>query len=196
MRALSVEPDQRYPDAAALGAELARLKAKLAPEVSDADVARLMCEVFAEEKAAEDAVLAELLGKDPSRALTEQIIPAKLAPPTALAFEHSGLDAPEDFVPAEDTPEVSSTSKPPAGRRETREAQVSFGMDVEGEPEVGMVEARRPQLVRAIEEDEEEIPTPAAETGAAARRRWIWLALGLFLGASAAGFGVVWLLAR
>ncbi|MFL5348636.1 MAG: serine/threonine protein kinase [Hyalangium sp.] len=197
MRALSTEPDERYPDASVLGAELARIKAKLAPEVSDADVARLMCEVFAEEKAAEDAVLAQLLGKDPSRSLTEQTIPPKLAPPTALAFEHSGLEAPEDFVPAEDTPQAAPTGKPlPVGRRETREAHVSFGMDVEGEPEVGMVEARRPPLVRAIEEDEEEIPTPTVETGAQARRRWVWLALGLFLAASAAGFGVVWLLAQ
>lgn len=197
MRALSTEPDHRYPDAAALGAELARIKAKLAPEVSDADVARLMCEVFAEEKAAEDAVLAELLGKDPSRALTEQTIPPKLAPPTALAFEHSGLEAPEDFVPSEDTPAAVPPGKPvPIGRRETREARVSFGLDMADEPEVGMVEARRPQLVRAIEEGEDEIPTPAVETGAEARRRWVWVALALFLGASAAGFVVAWLLAR
>jgi hypothetical protein len=203
MRALSIEPDQRYPDAAALGVELARIKAKLAPEVNDSDVARLMCEVFAEEKAQEDAVLAELLGKDPSRALTEQAIPAKLAPPTALAFEHSGLEAPEDFVPAEDMPAEAPPGKPlSVGRRETREARVSFGMDTADEadevdePEVGMVEARRTPLARAIEEDEEELHTAEVETGASARRRWGLLALGLFLGASALGFGVVWLLAQ
>lgn len=197
MRALSTEPDQRFPDAAALGAELVRLKAKLAPQVSDADVARVMCEVFAEEKTAEDAVLAELLGKDPSRALTEQAIPAKLAPPTALAFEHSGLEAPEDYVPGEDAPPASAAVKPAQPeRRETREARVSFGMEVAAASEsgVGLVEAQRPQLVRDIEEGDEELHTAEVESRGAARKRWVWLALGIFVGACAAGFVVVWLL--
>ena len=161
-KALAIEPDERFPDAAALGAELARLKAKLAPGVSDADVASLMREVFAEEKTAEDTLLVQLLGKDPSRALTEQAIPAKLAPPTALAFEHSGLEAPEDFVPAEEPPATSPAPKPlPVGRRETREAQISFGMDTaagaeqasEPGPKPGMVEARKPPPVRVLEEE-------------------------------------------
>ncbi|WP_373691674.1 serine/threonine-protein kinase [Hyalangium versicolor] len=199
MRALSTEPDQRFANAAALGAELARIKAKLAPDVTDADVGRLMCEVFSEEKAAEDAVLAELLGKDPSRALTEQAIPAKLAPPTALAFEHSGLEAPEDYVPAEDdvSAEADTIKQARSERRGTREAQVSFGMDVQAssEPGVGMVEARRPQIVREIQDEEEDIQTPAVESSSAARRRWVWVALGIFVGACALGFGVVWLFA-
>ena len=59
-----------------------------------------------------------------------------------------------------------------------------------------MVEARRPPLVRAIEEDEEEIPTPAVETGAGGAAAWAGWRWALFLAASAAGFGVVWLLAR
>jgi serine/threonine-protein kinase len=194
MRALALEPAQRFPDAAALGAELARLKAKLAPGVGDADVARLMREVFAEEKAQEDAVLAELLEREPSRALTEQVIPAKLAPPTALAFEHNGLDAPEDYVPDEGPEDTTVPGKrPPLPRRGTREARVSFGMDVAGEPGVGMVEARRTSLARAIEGEEE---GPEAETGETDWRRMGWLAVGLFLGASAVGFGVVWLLGR
>jgi tRNA A-37 threonylcarbamoyl transferase component Bud32 len=194
MRALAVEPGDRFQDAAALGAELARLKEKLAPGVGDADVARLMREMFAGEKAQEDAVLAELLEQEPSRALTEQAIPAKLAPPTALAFEHSGLDAPEDYVPGEDPSGASSAVKPqPLRRNETREARVSFGLDVENDPTLGMVEARRPQLVRAIE-DEEEGPAPEVETGETDWRWMGWLAVGLFVGACALGFGVVWLL--
>ncbi|MDY7226168.1 serine/threonine protein kinase [Hyalangium rubrum] len=199
MRALSVEPGERFQDAAELGAELARLKAKLAPEIGDADVARLMREVFAEEKTAEDKVLAELLGKDPSRALTEQAIPAMLAPPTALAFEHSGLDAPEDYVPWEEPSSAGTAPKPkpkPPPRRETREARVSFGMDMATDSDVGLVEARRSPLVRAIEEGEEESPAPApVEEATPGNARWVWLAVGLFLGASAVGFGVVWLLA-
>jgi serine/threonine-protein kinase len=197
MKTLSVEPGERFPDAAALGAELARLKARLAPEVGDADVARLMREVFAEEKTTEDQVLKDLLGQDPSRRLTEQAIPAKLAPPTALAFEHSGLEAPEDYVPAEEPSNPGPARKAPkAPRRETREASVSFGLDVAPDPEVGMVDARRPPLMRAIEEGEEESPAPAVAEGSAGSGRMVWLAVGLFLGASALGFGVVWLLTR
>jgi eukaryotic-like serine/threonine-protein kinase len=196
MRALSVEPAQRFPDAAALGAELARLKAKLAPKVGDADVARLMRTMFAEEKAQEDAVLAELLGKAPARALTGKAISPKLAPPTALAFEHSGLDVSEDYVPSEETPELEEVpSKKPARmpRHKTREAQVSFGVDVAGDQSVGMVEARRNTLARAIEGEDE---GPQPETDETHWRRMGWLAVGLFLAACAVGFGVVWLLGR
>ncbi|MBN1206385.1 MAG: serine/threonine protein kinase [Myxococcaceae bacterium] len=196
MRALEIEPGQRFPDAAAMRAELARIKAKVAPGVGDADVARLMREVFAGEKAAEDAVLAQLLGKDPSRTLREQAIPAGLAPPTALAFEHSGLEASEDYVPEEEPTNAARASRPVSPQRhETREARVSFGLEVAtDEPEVGMVEARKPPLVRALEEEEEPNLTPIVKHEEAARRR-LWLAVGLFLGACALGFGAVWLLA-
>jgi serine/threonine-protein kinase len=196
MRALSIDPAQRFQDAVALGAELARLKAKLAPKVGDADVARLMRTMFAEEKAQEDAVLAELLGKEPARALTGKMIPPKLAPPTALAFEHSGLEASEDYVPSEETPEADAPSKKPEPmpRHKTREAHVSFGLDVEGDQAVGMVEARRrTTLARAIEGDDE---APVVETDETDWRRMGWMALGLFLAACAVGFGVVWLLGQ
>lgn len=196
MRALATEPAQRYPDAITLGAELARLKSKLAPKVGDEDVAQLMRTMFAEEKTQEDAVLAELLGKEPARALTGKSIPAKLAPPTALAFEHSGLEASEDYIPSEETPEEpdAPSKKPsPMPRHKTREAHVSFGLDVEGDQAVGMVEARRTALAREIEGEEEPPQPEADETD---WRRMGWLALGLFLAASAVGFGVVWLLGR
>jgi serine/threonine-protein kinase len=196
LRALATEPEKRFPDAVALGTELARLKAKLAPKVGDSDVARLMRTMFSEEKAQEDAVLEELLGKQPSRKLTTKAIPAKLAPPTALAFEHNALEASEDYVPSEETPDAEETpsEKPsPMPRHKTREAHVSFGLDVEGEQDVGMVEARRTTLAREIEGEEE---PPQPETDETGWRRLGWLAVGLFLAACAAGFGVVWLLGR
>ncbi|SEM74966.1 serine/threonine protein kinase [Stigmatella aurantiaca] len=199
LKALAVEPGQRFPDAAAFGAELGRLKAKLAPEVGDADVARLMREAFAGEKGAEDAVLAELLGQDPSRALTEQAMPAMLAPPTAMAFEHSGLEAPEDYVPGEEPSHVGASPKTlPQGRRATREARLSFGVDVEEEPGGGLVEARKLPLVRAIEGEEagDGVPDTLELDAAPPPKRLALVATGLFLGACAAGFGVVWLLAR
>jgi len=101
MRALASEPDNRFPDAVAMGDELARLKAKLAPKVTDEDLARFISAAFPREKKAEDLVLRELLREPRSRALTEPGLAKVLAPPTALAFEHDGIEAPEDFVPAE-----------------------------------------------------------------------------------------------
>ncbi|MCP3136501.1 serine/threonine-protein kinase [Pyxidicoccus xibeiensis] len=100
LRALAGEPDQRFPDAGAMAAELARLKAKLAPGTGDAHVARLMESAFPREKVSEENALRELLSEDTSRKRTEQELAAVLTPPTALAFEHGGIDAPEDFVPA------------------------------------------------------------------------------------------------
>ena len=107
-------------------------------------------------------------------------------------------------MPGEDAPAAGAATKaPPVARKETREARVSFGMDVAGDadmdsdssPDVGLVEARRPRLARELEEEDEDMLTPSVESGAAARKRWVWVALGIFLGACAAGFGVVWLLA-
>ncbi|QDF01970.1 serine/threonine protein kinase [Myxococcus xanthus] len=114
MRALASEPDNRFPDAAAMGAELARMKAKLAPNVGDADVARLIAAAFPREKKAEELVLRELLREPRSRALTEPALATVLAPPTALAFEHEGIDAPEDYVPAERGDAETSKAPPSA----------------------------------------------------------------------------------
>ncbi|WP_246357724.1 serine/threonine-protein kinase [Pyxidicoccus fallax] len=108
MRALASEPEHRFPDAAALGAELARLKAKLTPGAGDADLARLMAAAFPREKAIEEKALQEMLRGDASRLRTEREFAAVLTPPNALAFEHSGIDAPEDFVPQAGTGGESS----------------------------------------------------------------------------------------
>jgi serine/threonine protein kinase len=102
MRALASEPEHRFPDAVALGEELARIKVKLTPNVGDADVARLMESAFPREKVAEENALRDLLREDASRKRTErEVSVAVLTPPNALAFEHSGIDTPEDFVPQE-----------------------------------------------------------------------------------------------
>lgn len=102
MRALASEPEHRFPDAVALGAELGRIKAKLTPGVGDADVARLMESAFPREKVTEENALRELLREDTSRKRTEREVSAVvLTPPNALAFEHSGIETPEDFVPRE-----------------------------------------------------------------------------------------------
>jgi serine/threonine-protein kinase len=112
LRALAAEPAERFADAAAMGAALGALKAKLAPDVSDADLARLMADAFPREKMVEGRMLEDLLRDDPTQARTQREFPAVLAPPTALAFEHTGLEAPEDYVPSEalESPEASAES--------------------------------------------------------------------------------------
>lgn len=101
MRALTAEPANRFPDAAAMGAELARLKAKLAPGVGDAELARLLAIVFPREKKAEETLLDELLREEAKRTHTEPELVATLTPPTALAFEHNAIYTPDDFDPSE-----------------------------------------------------------------------------------------------
>lgn len=190
IRALATEPSERIPDAATFGAELRKLKAKLAPTVGEADLARLMAETFAEEKAVEEQMLAELL-RDGARTSSEQV-PAAFAPPTALAYEHRGLAAPEEYVPAEH--EATSRSAPK--RPTPQEARMGFGVDITQPLDAGMIEAAAHSLVRAIEGDGPEAEAPAVPTAedpaGAARLRWVGAAL--FLGACALGFGVVWLL--
>lgn len=213
MKALATEPSERFQDAAALGAELAALKAKLAPQVGDADLARLMAEAFAEEKAVEDPMLAELLRGDTAHASSEKV-PAAFVPPTALAFEHRALAAPEDYVPEEKVaPEPLAAAAPegpvppplPAPRRMTREARVGFGVDMtqplDAEAlDAALVEAAEPSLVRAIEgaeaEDEDDRSGTAEYDTAGALRRLRWVGAALFVGACGLGFGVVWLLMR
>ncbi len=214
MRALATEPGHRFPDAAALGAELAKLKAKWASQISDADLAVVMADAFAEEKAVEDQMLAELLGGHGTHASSEQV-PAAFVPPTALAFEHRALAAPEDYVPAEKeepspppaaaTPGASAPPSP-APRRMTREARVGFGVDITqpldaGALDAALVEAAEPALVRAVEgaevvEDADDRSGTAEFDTASALRRMRWVGAALFVGACLVGFGVVWLLMR
>ncbi|MFP2960644.1 serine/threonine protein kinase [Myxococcus sp. 1LA] len=134
MRALASEPDNRFPDAAAMGAELARMKAKLAPNVGDAEIAKLIAAAFPREKKAEELVLRELLREPRSRALTQPELATVLAPPTALAFEHGGIDAPEDFVPAErDGAKAQGHGAAPASHGDADEIEVT----VRGAPAAG-----------------------------------------------------------
>jgi serine/threonine-protein kinase len=189
LKALATEPEARFPDARAFGAALRELREKYAPGVGDADLARLMGEAFAREKSVEDGVLAELVrGKSRlRRPLSEKELPT-FAPPTALAFEHRALDAPADFVPSaevvlvdEEPPATPGSAESRSQTPTSREVRVAFDVAQQGE-ESG--------LVRAIEEGgEAESPAP----GGGLSRRGL-LAVGLFLGALAAGFLAVWLL--
>ncbi|MCY1073417.1 serine/threonine-protein kinase [Archangium lansingense] len=200
LKALATEPEARFPDAAALGAALRQVREKYAPDVGDADLARLMSEAFAKEKTVEDGVLAELLRREvlPRRSIPEKEMPA-FAPPTALAFEHRALDAPAGYVPSaevvlveesrpEPRPEATVTqSQTPL----SREVRVAFDVDVTSEVLVAQP-GQGSGLVQAIEEGEESEPPVSA--GASPPSLKGWLAAGLFLAALAVGFLLVWLL--
>nr|WP_241758798.1 serine/threonine-protein kinase [Pyxidicoccus parkwaysis] len=134
MRALSPEPEHRFPDAAALGAELARIKLKLTPGVGDKDIAKLMESAFPREKVAEENALVELLREDASRKRTEREVSAVvLTPPNALAFEHSGIDTPEDFVPEEPTRVgVQGAQRAPGAERNAPGKTAMYGVGARG----------------------------------------------------------------
>ncbi|WP_395837144.1 serine/threonine-protein kinase [Archangium violaceum] len=199
LQALATEPEARFQDAAAFGAALRALREKFAPNVGEADLARLMSQAFAKEKAVEDGVLAELLrGESGPRApLTDKEL-SSFAPPTALAFEHRALDAPADFVPSAEVELVVEEAKPEtpgsAGDRalmtpRSREVRMAFDVDVTGESAVAR-QGEVSSLVLAIEEGGE----GAAVAPVDGTSRKGWLAAGLFLVALAMGFLVVWLL--
>jgi serine/threonine protein kinase len=94
LKALRPDPAARYPDASALGAELKKLRERFYPRADDAALARALCDAFPEEKAAEDEVLASL--EEAGTGLTDIPTDARnrplLVPPTALAFEHAGVE--------------------------------------------------------------------------------------------------------
>ena len=184
LKALATAPAERFATADAFAAALRALRQQLAPGLEDAQLARLMSELFAPEKAVEDGVLAELpRGRSPRRQpLTEQQFPA-FAPPTALAFEHRALEAPADFLPSA---EVSRVHEDPSRKTTSREMRVAFDVDLStGETEVT---ARRSDsgLMQAIEEAEGDgLSPPVSHRG--------WRAVGLFLAALVLGFLGMWL---
>ncbi|WP_342378142.1 protein kinase [Myxococcus stipitatus] len=148
-KALAPEPANRFPDGAAMGAELARLKAKLSSGMGDAELARLMALVFPREKKAEETLLEELLREEARRAHTEPELAATLTPPTALAFEHNAIEAPDDFIPSE---RVQLVHTPGPGEDEPTHADRPPGAPA-------VVEHAPPDVQRDADEDE---PTAVA----------------------------------
>lgn len=61
MRALSVSPEERFPAAAAFGAELGALRARFFPEASETVLGEVLTATFPRERASEEGVLARLL---------------------------------------------------------------------------------------------------------------------------------------
>ncbi|MGE6760367.1 protein kinase domain-containing protein [Corallococcus interemptor] len=96
-RALASEPNDRFPTATAMAEALGALKEKLAPNVTDQDLVRLMSAAFPREKAIEQQMLDDLLREQPGRTSTRQEFPSVLAPPGAVD-EAEALRAQEDIA--------------------------------------------------------------------------------------------------
>ncbi|NPD27915.1 serine/threonine-protein kinase [Corallococcus exiguus] len=96
-RALASEPNDRFPTATAMAEALGALKEKLAPNVTDQDLVRLMSAAFPREKVIEQQMLDDLLREQPERANTRQEFPSVLAPPGAMDPEEA-LRAQEDIA--------------------------------------------------------------------------------------------------
>ncbi len=181
LKALSKEARDRYPDAAAFGAELRRLRERLAPEADDPALAELLQKVFAPEKAAEDAALAEITRSptpfEDEETIIDPVMRNRMMPPTALAFEHSAISAPSGFLPVRDKDAGPGRRGPRPGRRRrtaVMEATVGFGVSLD-----------RPRFDPIEVEDELPATVPS----------WL-LYSGAFLGALGAGFAAVWILGR
>ncbi|MBN9681909.1 protein kinase [Corallococcus sp. NCSPR001] len=96
-RALASEPNDRFPTATAMAEALGALKEKLAPNVTDQDLVRLMSAAFPREKVIEQQMLDDLLREQPERANTRQEFPSVLAPPGAVDAAEA-LRAQEDIA--------------------------------------------------------------------------------------------------
>ncbi|MGA9526081.1 MAG: serine/threonine-protein kinase [Myxococcaceae bacterium] len=193
LKALAREARDRYPDAAAFGAELRRLRERLEPEADDKALADLLQTVFAPEKATEDATLAEITRStspfDEDETTTVKVRRNLVIPPTALAFEHSAISAPSGFHPLEEK-DMDPGPRRPRRRRKRRdtvsEATVGFGVSLD-----------RPRFDPMEVEDEP--PPPYMTEGAFAPQATLpsWLLYsGAFLGALGVGFAAVWILGR
>ncbi|HZH04629.1 MAG TPA: serine/threonine-protein kinase [Myxococcaceae bacterium] len=157
MRALRSNPADRYPTAGSFAAELGRVRAQLQPKVADADLGKLLSSVYAEERAAEETLLRELLTGQ--RAGAEDDDATVLVPATAHAFEHTEVDVPPELIASAEVWSVPGRRPvprppPPAAppppleseprRRKTRPSAPPPQPPLDGDPAGTVVRAFRP----------------------------------------------------
>ncbi|MFL5320791.1 MAG: serine/threonine protein kinase [Myxococcaceae bacterium] len=207
LKALRKDANERYPDAKALGDELKRLRRDFFPGVDDSALSTMLTEAFAKEKQSEDEILANLeKGSPVGEVPTDKTNRPTYVPPTALAFEHSALHGPEDFVPEQPVERVTEPGGPAAieSRRtvteaDVQESRVAFGTNTENVPQ--SIQSPEVSLVLEIEGstsgedadadyDTNSYDLPPDE-GAS---RMLWIGAALFFVALIAGFVVVLLL--
>jgi serine/threonine-protein kinase len=221
LRALRKDPGSRFKSAAELGAALRDARSRIGPQYGDAELGALLSKAFAREKAAEDGVLGELLGKPVINEVpTDKRRRQTVVPPTALAFEHTAVLA--DDVPSEEeltdpgrvslgegTPAPTPKREPVAltQRKKTLTAERmpvlpaktpwatrrAFGVqfDVKEEPLVERSLVEEIDPTGDVESDPEYLTSPHANRGSFAI-----IAIGVFLAAVGLGFLGVWLWAN
>lgn len=210
LKALKKSADERYPDAAAFGAELRKLRLQYFPGIDDAGLASALVEAFAGEKKAEDAMIIEVeKGVPLSDVPTDKNNRPISVPPTALAFEHRGVQGPsDDFVPNQKeavTEPGAESERQALGEGDVQVSRILFGAPVTSAQE----QLRSPEISLVIEidpsqsqedaeydtndhkvprfdlEDQEEEPSD---------NRSLWIGVALFFIALIAGFVGVLLL--
>ncbi len=114
LKSIRKDAGERYPSALELGEALHRARLRHAPDVSEKDLGELLSRVFDKEKVAEDAVLHEAVYGQTVE-LAQKTRQVQLVPPTALAFEHTAVLAPAEFVPsnADDVTDPGRPEPPP-----------------------------------------------------------------------------------
>jgi serine/threonine protein kinase len=199
LKALRKEPKDRFPTATEFGQALKLLRSKYTPEVKDSDLGALLAQAFGKEKSVEDAVLHEAIyGHVPKQPHSREV---PVVPPTALAFEHTSVlassdlileDAGEAKVPVEDdtAPPLKAAAQSMTLSPPTHSRRTIFGVTL---PEVQ--EAEVSSLIQEIDASEDFVD-PMFQV----QRRSVFqktvLFGGVFVSATAFGFGLIWLLTR
>jgi serine/threonine-protein kinase len=186
LKALSKEPNLRYPDAIAFGADLARLRRHFAPAVTEQELGEALSASFVSERQADDAVLeATLRGKAAPPVRSDRSRRVTFVPPTALAFEHKAQQAPNETDFAIDEVTEPGARKPtPSATRVTR---VGFGVTFEAQA------ARlEDSLIEEIEGSDEQEAYHTTDYDTSGRQRFAVQAVLAFLSAVGVGFLGIW----
>ncbi len=219
LKALKKAPCDRYASAEIFGEAMKKVRLRHAPDTNEKDLAELLQRVFKREKESEDEVLAYTLhGKPISDVPTDKARKLQFVPPTALAFEHTAVLAPADYIPSNDE-DVTDPGRPPPstmppartveGRapmpsKDPRMTQplaasalakrMSFGVtyDTSAEPRLEDSLIQEIEPISGDEPQEEYLTRPYGPF----RSRFIWLAAGVFVGAMGLGFLAILLWAQ
>lgn len=203
LKALKKSADDRHPDAAAFGAELRKLRLKHFPAMDDSALATALVDAFAGEKNAEDAMIIELeRGVPLSDVPTDKTNRPVMVPPTALAFEHRGVQGPsDDFVPEQKEEVTEPGEESPRSEGDVHLSRVLFGASLSNEQEklrsgeVSLVVEIDPsQSQEDLEYDTNDHAVPRYDEEDEPDNRNIWIGVALFFIALIAGFVGVLLL--
>lgn len=203
MRALRREPQERWPNAHSLGAELRRLLHKFAPDTEDRDLGDALSRAFADEKRQEDELLAVTLGPI-TDVPTDKVRRITVVPPTALAFEHHATVV-SDAIPEEETTDPSGEQAthegtPTPTERRSVARTISSVDTVVSQTRVSFarVELTHPGDSAALMQEIEAVGADPEPAQGGAWRRALVLSLGfaVFVGACLAGFALIWFLGR